>query len=69
MPSFPSMWKGREVDIVVNARIANAPEVLESIVRSDFADEAKNAIGGEMRVEGRIDSERVILESKSREKR
>lgn len=38
------MRKGREVDIVVNARVAIASEVLESIVRSDLADEAKNAI-------------------------
>jgi Ni2+-binding GTPase involved in maturation of urease and hydrogenase len=41
--SLPSMWKGREVDLVVNARVAIAPEVLESIVRSALADEAKNA--------------------------
>ena len=43
MLSLPSMWKGREVDLVVNARVAIAPEVLESIVRSALADEAKNA--------------------------
>ena len=43
MLSLPSMWKGREVDLVVNARVAVAPEVLESIVRSALADEAKNA--------------------------
>lgn len=41
--SLPSMWKGREVDLVVNARVAVAPEVLESIVRSALADESKNA--------------------------
>ncbi len=41
--SLPSMWKGREIDLVVNARVAVAPEALESIVRSAVADEAANS--------------------------
>jgi hypothetical protein len=47
MLSLPSMWKGHEVDLVVNARVAVAPQVLESIVRSALADEAKNAKAAE----------------------
>ncbi len=35
--------KGREIDLVVNARVAVAPEALESIVRSAVADEAANS--------------------------
>ncbi len=41
--SLPSMWKGREIDLVVNARVAVEPEALEPIVRSALADEATNA--------------------------
>jgi len=40
--SLPSRWKGREVDLVVNARVAVSPEILEPIVRSVMADEATN---------------------------
>ena len=37
------MWKGCEVDLVVNARVAVSPEELEAIVRSAMADEATNS--------------------------
>jgi Ni2+-binding GTPase involved in maturation of urease and hydrogenase len=43
MLSLPSMWKGGEVDLVVNARVAVSPEVLELIVRAAMANESANA--------------------------
>lgn len=41
MLSLSSRWKGREIDLVVNARVAVSPEELEAIVRSCMADEAE----------------------------
>ncbi len=41
--SLPSMWKGCEIDLVVNARVAVSPEELEEIVRSAMAYEAANS--------------------------
>ena len=38
--SLPSRWKGLEVDLVVNARVAVAPDMLESIVRDAMASES-----------------------------
>jgi Ni2+-binding GTPase involved in maturation of urease and hydrogenase len=38
--SLPSSWKGREIDLVVNARVAVSPEELEAMVRSSMAEEA-----------------------------
>lgn len=40
MLSLPSSWKGRDVELVVNARVAVSPEELEAIVRSSMAEEA-----------------------------
>lgn len=39
--SLPSNWRGHEVELVVNARVAVSPEELETLVRSCLADEAK----------------------------
>ncbi len=38
--SLPSNWSGTDVDLVVNARVAIAPEDLEAIVRSSIVAEA-----------------------------
>ncbi|MCA9160302.1 MAG: GTP-binding protein [Pirellulaceae bacterium] len=40
--SLPSSWKGHEVELVINARVALSPEELETLVRSCLADEANN---------------------------
>lgn len=38
--SLPSNWQGREAELVVNARVATAPEQLEATVRDAVADQA-----------------------------
>jgi G3E family GTPase len=38
--SLPSAWKGSSIDLVVNARVALAPEGLEELVRSSLTKEA-----------------------------
>ncbi len=38
--SLPSRWQGREIDLVVNARVATAPEDLEELVRLAIAEES-----------------------------
>ncbi len=47
--SLPSKWKGSDVDLVVNARVALPPEALEAIVRSAMADEAMTS-GAEVQI-------------------
>ncbi|MEO8271401.1 MAG: cobalamin biosynthesis protein P47K, partial [Aureliella sp.] len=38
--SLASSWKGNEIDLVVNARVAVSPEQLEAVVRSSIQEEA-----------------------------
>jgi len=38
--SMPSLWKGDDIDLVVNARVAVSPEELEVVVRSALSTEA-----------------------------
>jgi G3E family GTPase len=38
--SLPSRWQGSEVDLVINARVAIAPEVLETMIRMALAEKA-----------------------------
>ncbi len=40
MLSLPSTWKGNDIDLVVNARVALAPEQLESLVREAVSAQA-----------------------------
>lgn len=40
MLSLPSAWKGNDIDLVVNARVALAPEQLESLVREAVSAQA-----------------------------
>ncbi len=44
--SLPSSWNGSDIDLVVNARVAVAPEQLEALVRGSVSGEA-SAIGAE----------------------
>jgi hypothetical protein len=41
--SLPSNWKGKEVELVVNARVSMPPKELEDIVRSSLASESTHA--------------------------
>jgi Ni2+-binding GTPase involved in maturation of urease and hydrogenase len=38
--SLPSTWKGTDIDLVINARVAVSPEELETVVRSSIHQEA-----------------------------
>ncbi len=41
--SLPSAWKGNDIELVVNARVAISPEELETVVRSTLSVQASTA--------------------------